>query len=260
VEPIAKHQALILYEGPSLLDGRPIVVVGVVSGRNQKTGFMVQTYIQRADLDPRDANRTGEDVSICGTCPLRGVANLSKPTGLADHRGCYVQIGQGPLAVYRAYKRGRYQRATSLEDLTALGAGKLVRVGTYGDGAAVPRYVWDALRREAKGHTAYSHQSGVAQSSFDPAMYMVSVNDVAAAQAAWASGARTFRVVQDVSEIVRGQEILCPASKEAGRRVKCSDCLLCGGASVKAKSIAIPTHGAGRKYALRDTVTSGGMQ
>lgn len=213
------------------------------------TGYMVQTYIQRADLDPRDANRTGEDASVCGGCPLRGIANLSKSKGLADQRGCYVQMGQGPLGVYRAYKRGRYQRAANAAEITALGAGKLVRVGTYGDGAAVPRYVWDALKREAKGHTAYSHQSGLAQSSFDPGMYMVSVSDLASAQAAWAMGQRTFRVVQDVSDIVRGQEILCPASKEAGQRVKCADCLLCGGASIKAKSIAIPTHGAGRKYA-----------
>lgn len=252
MKPISKTQSLILYEGPSLLDGKPIFVVGIVSRRNRKTGPMVQTYIQRADLDPRDANRTGEDVSICGACPLRGAANLEKPSGLADKRGCYVQIGQGPLGVYRTYKRDRYQRAANVGEITRLGAGRMVRVGTYGDGAAVPRYVWDALKREAKGHTAYSHQSDMAQfpqSSFDPAMYMVSVSGLAAAQAAWAMGQRTFRVVRDMSEIVKGQEILCPASKEAGQRVQCADCLLCGGASVKAKSIAIPTHGAGNRYA-----------
>lgn len=244
-----KTQALILYEGPSLLDGKPIVVIGVVSGRNRKTGKMVQTYIQRADMDPRDANRTGEDVSICGTCPLRGTANLTKPTGLADKRGCYVQIGQGPLGVYRAYKRGRYAKAESTEEITTLGRGHMVRIGTYGDGAAVPRYVWDALRGEAMGHTAYSHQSGEIGSSFDPAFYMVSAGSERDARAAWAQGMRTFRVVEKVEDIVRGEEILCPASKEAGKRVKCADCLLCGGAMVKAKSVAIPAHGAGLKYA-----------
>ena len=51
-----------------------------------------------------------------------------------------------------------------------------------------------------------------------------------------------------VSELVRGREILCPASEEAGKRTQCASCLLCGGASVKAKSIAIVAHGAGRKH------------
>ena len=36
-------------------------------------------------------------------------------------------------------------------------------------------------------------------------------------------------------------EVLCPASKEAGRRVQCTACKLCKGSS-KAKSIAIVEH------------------
>jgi hypothetical protein len=42
---------------------------------------------------------------------------------------------------------------------------------------------------------------------------------------------------------VKGKEILCPASKEAGRRVQCNACKLCGGNSTNSpKSIAIVQH------------------
>ena len=47
----------IIYEGPSLIDGGPIVVVAIVSKRNRKTGDMLQTYIQRADVPPVEAAR-----------------------------------------------------------------------------------------------------------------------------------------------------------------------------------------------------------
>jgi cytochrome c len=59
----------------------------------------------------------------------------------------------------------------------------------------------------------------------------------------WNSGRRTFRVIQDLKELIKGKEILCPASKEAGRRVQCNACKLCGGTSIKSsKSIAIVEH------------------
>ena len=44
----------IIYNA-SLIDGKPIVVIATYSNRNTKTGAMVQTYILRSDIDPRDA-------------------------------------------------------------------------------------------------------------------------------------------------------------------------------------------------------------
>ena len=35
----------IIYNGPSLLDGKPIVVIATYSNRNRKTGAVLQTYI-----------------------------------------------------------------------------------------------------------------------------------------------------------------------------------------------------------------------
>ena len=237
----------IIYEGPSLIDGGPIVVVAIVSKRNRKTGDMLQTYIQRADVPPVEASRLGLDASQCGACPLRGIANIEKKTGQADKRACYVLLGQGPTGVYKTYRAGKYRHAVGHADIAALGAERMVRIGTYGDGAAVPAYIWDSLLSGASGHTAYSHQSGNCETSFDAARYMVSADSEQAARAAWSQGYRTFRVIASVNELA-SEEILCPASKEAGRRTQCARCKLCGGASVKAKSIAIGAHGAGARH------------
>jgi len=239
----------IIYRGPSLIDGAPIVVIAIDSPRNTKTGRMVQTYILRADMDPREANKTGADFSICGNCPHRGTPTNDPDKAQAENRSCYVLLGQGVLIAYRAMLRGVYAEISGHAAIASLGRGKLVRLGTYGDPAAVPSYVWESLISEAAAHTAYSHQSGMRKAQFKPSYMMQSVDSLAQAKRAWRAGRRTFRVVSNVSDIVKGAEILCPASKEAGRRVTCSQCKLCGGSLIGAKSIAIPAHGAGRKYA-----------
>lgn len=234
----------VIYQGPSLIDGQPIVVIATYSNRNTKTGAMVQTYILRSDIDPRDANKSGEDYSICGNCPHRGTPTNDPAKKLADNRSCYVVIGQGVLITYKAFTRGVYGDAQGHDKAAELGRGRMVRLGTYGDPAAVPSYIWDSLLSESKGHTAYSHQSGVKGAQFRPDIMMQSADNETQARAAWDSGARTFRIVSDASEIVAGQEIHCPAQTKS---IECQACGLCMGAS-KAKSIAVVKHGNGAKY------------
>lgn len=238
----------IIYRGPSLLDGSPIVVIATYSDRNRKTGAMVQTYIIREDMDPVTANRTGADAAICGDCPLRGIANLAKPKGQADNRPCYVTLIHGPSLVYRSMVRGVYPDATHADDITAIGYGRMVRIGTYGDPAAVPADVWEALTMRAKGWTAYSHQFKAMPDVLTYAM--ASVESLDAARYVWAQNGRTFRIVRDVAEIDTAREVLCPASAEAGKRTTCADCRLCAGQMTKSpKSVAIVAHGNGKAYA-----------
>lgn len=222
----------ILYEGPSLLDGKPIVVVAVYSDRNKKTGYVVQTYIMRSDIDPREASKTGEDYSICGDCVMRGTPTKDPARKIAKGRRCYVNLGQGVLITWRAYKRGVYAPG----DARTMGRGRFVRVGTYGDPGAAPQAVWDELLSEAETWTAYSHQSG-----WRPDIAMQSADNLAMAQGHWRAGRRTFRVVPSLADIIPAREAICPASKEAGRRVQCTACKLCKG-STAAKSIAIVEH------------------
>ena len=229
----------IIYRGPSEIDAKPIVAIAVWSSKNSKTGDMLQTYILRSDIDPRDANKYGEDYSICGNCGHRGTPTLDPDKVLAEGRSCYVNMGQGVLIVFNSFLAGKYPDHTTRQQRRTVGRGRKTRIGTYGDGAAAPSYVWDDLLFEADGHTAYSHNGG------DPVRYMVSADSLEHAQQAWASKYRTFRVVRSVEEIDRKHEVLCPASKEAGYKATCQSCLLCGGTSVQAKSIAIPAHGSG---------------
>jgi len=234
----------IIYRGPSLIDGAPIVVIAKVSAsRNAKTGPMIQTYIIRSDMSPLEASKRGLDFSVCGNCKLRGKPTTDPKRKQAEGRECYVVLGQGPHGVYKAMLRNVYPEISGHDAIAALGFGRMVRIGTYGDGAAVPSYIWESLISGAVGHTGYSHQSGMAGADFRPDLTMVSADSLADAQAAWSKGWRTFRVIKDTAEIIKGKEISCPASAEAGFRTTCEKCGLCAGSSVKAKSIAIIDHG-----------------
>ena len=76
-----------------------------------------------------------------------------------------------------------------------------------------------------------------------PDMIMTSADNATQAESAWDRGERTFRVISALDKLMKGKEVLCPASDEAGNKATCASCKLCGGNSVKAKSIAIVAHG-----------------
>lgn len=239
----------VIYRGPSLIDGAPIVAVAVVKSGNTKTGNMVQTYIIRDDVAPVEASRIGADRSVCGDCPHRGVAHDgSSGAKQALNRSCYVVLGQGPTGVFKANQKGNYPDALDHDARAAIGAGRMVRLGTYGDPAAVPSHVWDSLISDAIGHTAYSHQNGVAGADYRSDLFMRSADTLDEALDAWADGQRTFRVITSDAERIPAREVLCPASEEAGRRVTCEKCKLCAGSSIAAKSVAIVAHGAGATH------------
>lgn len=238
------NRSFIIYDGPSLIDGSPIVAIAQVKSGNRKTGDMVQTWILRSDIDPITASRTGADTAICGDCPHKGKPS-DKSTGWAKDRTCYVNLLFAPNGVYKAYKRGAYEVAWANANIAAIGKGRGVRLGSYGDPAAVPSYIWEWLTRYADFVTAYTHNPVNPM----PQTIMTSADNASQAQEAWDKGERTFRVVSDLAQIIKGKEVLCPASDEAGNRATCASCKLCGGNSIKAKSVAIVAHGASKRKA-----------
>lgn len=236
----------IIWEGASVIDGAPIMLVATglkASSRNEKTGNLIQTWILRADMSPLEAVNSGADESICGACPHRGEIVEGKNVG----RSCYVTVFQAPRSVYESAQRGIYSRP-SLEESRALFAGRHVRMGAYGDPAAVPFEVWESVLSDAARGTGYTHQWKASDSRF--ARYcMASADNAQEAQEAQALGYRTFRVGTPAESIARG-EFLCPASEQAGRKVNCAQCLACGGTSSPNKaSVFIPAHGAANKVA-----------
>lgn len=235
---IKGYAGVILYEGPSMIDGAPIVVIANridTASNNGKTGAMVQTFIMRQDIAPHDALKTGDDSSICGDCTHRP----------ANGGSCYVRVFQAPLSTWKAYKRGRYLKITPAQS-TALFADRFFRLGTYGDPAAAPFQIWRAATLKTRGHNGYTHQWR-AFSAFKT-LCMASADSVDEAAQAQAMGWRTFRVKKSHEAI--NNEVTCPASKEAGAKTSCVDCRACGGTSAKARaSIVINDHGPKRTRA-----------
>jgi hypothetical protein len=243
---MSKILGYIAHEGPSVIDGAPVVViVNKIYGasKNEKTGAIVQSFIIRADVDPVKALQTGADVSVCGQCEHRPV--LAKETGKPP---CYVQVAKSVLAVYNAYKRGRYVRADAATIAKAL-EGKIVRIGTYGDPAAAPVTMWTQITRYAAGRRGYTHQwdtIGFDVNAWAP-LVMASADTIDQAAKANLLGMRVFRVSNGID--VQAGEAMCPASAEAGRKSTCAKCTLCAGTSIKARDIVIADHAAG--YARR---------
>lgn len=236
-----KPLGYIAYEGPSLIDGAPIVVIinKLDGSDNAKTGAIVQSFIIRADVAPTDALKTGEDASICGDCVHRPL--LAKENGQAP---CYVNVGRSVRSVYEAYKRGRYTRADAATIARAL-AGLIVRLGNYGDPFAAPVTMWGQITRYAAGRRGYTHQWD--RPDFDAQAWaplvMASADTIDEAARANMLGMRVFRVSIGID--VQAGEAMCPASAEAGRRATCAKCTLCSGTSIKARDIVIADHAVG---------------
>ena len=215
---------LIVYEGPSLLDRSARVFVALVGiGRhssNPKTGPMVQSYIMRADMAPHKATQSGADRAICGGCRRRPSLD----------GGCYVALHRGPRAVWASYQRGAYERTTPRIAALRMTARQL-RIGAYGDPAAVPVALWRQLTKHTNGHTGYTHEW-----KRRPALrslVMASVDTDPERIEAQARSWRTFRVLSvdrsDGPETKHATERACPASAEQGHRTFCAMCRLCNG-------------------------------
>ncbi len=212
-------QGVVLFRGPSLLDGSPVVCVAtglIHPSDNRATGPMIQCWILREDVDPVTAERTGQDASVCGDCALRG-------------NGCYVILHQAPLQVWRAYHAGYYP---SFQKKHAhLFRGREVRVGAYGDPAAVPTRVWERVLRLAGAHTGYTHQWRTCDQALRQWL-MASVETPEQLQEARVLGWRTYRVRLSEEPLLE-DEFVCPKSDEYeaehGHRLMCVQCNACRG-------------------------------
>jgi hypothetical protein len=227
----------IIYDGPSMLDGKDIVVL--ISGfktrsKNDKTGDMFQTWILVKDIHPVEAAKMGLDVSICGDCIRRPI----------HENTCYVQLGKAVTSMWRAYKYDRYEKVTPAQVADMIRnhkRTKKLRIGSYGDPLAVPSEIFKPLIDAAESFTGYTHQVKRANKEWSRYV-MASADTKQQALDYQAAGFRTFRVRAEKSTLLPN-EIACPASKEAGRVSSCAKCSLCMGTTSKSKkSVAIIEH------------------
>lgn len=224
----------IIYRGASLLDGKPIVVVAITrESKNKKTGNLVQTYILADNGQSPVVNaRNLDDVSVCGDCKHR--------RGMGG--SCYVNLGQGARSVMDGVMRGIYPEKILAPKIAV--KGRKVRLGTYGDPAAVPAMVWGSLLSEASGWTGYTHQWASGKADHVKQWCMASADTPKEKALAKAMGWRTFRVRGEGDVEVYADEGKCPASAEMNKRLLCEDCMACsGGVDSKKASMVIIVHG-----------------
>lgn len=233
---------VVVYDGPSMIDGAPILGILTRNSSNVKTGEMDQLWIIRADMSPADASRGGDDVAICGGCPHRGRI----VDGVLQGRSCYVTLFQGPRAVFDAWARGVYRAADSLDDIRTAGAGRKVRLGAYGDPAALPAPIVRALVSRAAGWTGYTHQWKSARLGGQLRdILQASCDTLQDLQRATAAGWATFTVLPTGAEVPIGA-VECANSRTG---VTCAECMECDGRS--GQHIAIHAHGAGAGHVTR---------
>jgi hypothetical protein len=248
------NDSAIVWQGLSALNGQPTVaIVTGISGRsaNPKTGPMAQLYILCADVDPLTAVRTGQDKTICGDCGYRGTSVVIEgETVHGKNRGCYVTVTHAPRNIYATFKRDRYAFVEPLTVSERLARLRVpLRLGAYGDPAALPLHVIAELVDRVPRWTGYTHAW---RSRPDLAPYvMASCDSPADKAAAAAMGFRSFRARLS-SQPLDANEIACPASEEMAYRTSCDRCSLCNGSAVddRRKHIAIIVHGSTTVHAV----------
>lgn len=221
-----KLKGVVLWEGESLLDGSPIAAIATFKTSNEKTGSMVQTWIIKTDMSPMDASKQKLDGAVCGNCPHRHSLG----------GGCYVALFQAPRAVYNSYKKGNYPKFEVVKHAQNFD-NRSIRLGAYGDPAAVPFEVWGEIVRLGKNHTGYTHQLG--HKNFDKriaTICMISADTEKQALSAQKKGFKTFRVKTENMQKLNS-EIECLSQSHG---ISCLDCGLCDG---KKSNIVVDVHG-----------------
>lgn len=219
----------VLHEDQS----RVIIATGFSNpSDNRKTGDMIQIWILVRSMDPVQAIREGLDRLICGNCRHRG-------NGDGSGRSCYVNPGQAPLGIWRAWRSGAYLPLPSV----SVFEGRKVRFGAYGDPTHMPLSLALAIAGVSSGWTGYTHQWRKPSLQGWKQILMASVDTTAELLIARSMGWSTFRVTPDLDH--HSFETLC-ASERNG--TPCSICLGCPGARGGQRSVFIPAHGTGKRH------------
>lgn len=239
--PEAKRlrKSIVVYRGPSMLDGHTKIralLVPPASGKggNQKIGKMNQLFIfVDGNEPPYEAQLSGRDAAVCGDCPLRP----------ANGGGCYV-VTAHIRGTHHAWLASRKKPVEAIPKVLHYP----LRLGAYGDPAAVPQHILDALVEASEGRVVcYTHQWRRKDSQHLQEYCMASAENLDEAAEAHGKGWRTFRArpegVKEASD-----EIDCPWKND----VKCAKCMACGGRRTKTKKhVSIPAHGPKKIDALR---------
>ena len=211
---------MIIWEGKSRIDGASIVVIATIHSTNSKTGDAVQTTIIRSDVNPVTTRYTGEDYSVCGDCVHRHFKDGD----------CYVQLYQGPRAVFEKYSRGGYNCPKHIAEVEYELTHKHIRLGAYGDPCAVPYEVWESLIAQGtRSWSGFTHQWRNPENQEYRKLLMASCDSAQDVLDAEALGWRSYRVKYDHADdhlLAHLPVVTCLYDTQG---LKCVDCGICDG-------------------------------
>jgi hypothetical protein len=221
----------VFWKGSSEITGESILLIltGISSpSQNRKTGPVIQSYILRDGVKPTEYRRQGAQ-AICGECPIKEACYVGNHYLNFVYDGTERPVDRFPMALLR---------------------GRVLRLGAYGDPAAVPYRVWQKIVRWTSGHVGYTHQWETCDRRFQN-LCLASVETLGDMYKAWELGWQTYRVGLP-EESPTEHEVYCPHYEDP--RLKCLQCQLCRGDSAsKKQGVFVNVHGkSGIKKSYRE--------
>lgn len=219
-----KPKGYVIHSGRT--NGAPFVVISTMKTKNPKTGDMVQIWFLLTDEDPVLAVKNGRDANtVCAGCPF------------ASGGGCYVNVGNAPLAIWKAYHKGIYPELTP-KDYASVFGGRKIRFGAYGNPSLLPISIVKSIANVSNGWTGYFHDWKTNPYASEYAkFFMVSTETENSRLQAVEAGFRYFHVSPNKPE----SALECLSDS---KNLECAACKLCAGLSkVRQPSIWINPHG-----------------
>ncbi len=224
----------IIHEGIEHGERYAVIATGLKKASdNRKTGKMVQIWIILKDVHPVTGVKSGLDsTTICQGCPF------------ASGQGCYVNVGQAPAQIWKAYNKGNYP-FLNIKDYNVF-EGKSVRFGAYGNPTLLPIAKVKKICSFSSGWTGYFHnwkELPKAKAKAYNQFFMASTETQDSYKLAKELKMRVFHVSPEKPK----DAIECLSDSHG---IQCVKCQLCQGWNKKAKSIWINPHGSTKKRAI----------
>ena len=216
---------VILYEGPSIFDGSPIVQIATGLRKptlNRKVRNAIQVWTIPSTEHPLDAIRRDSAYAVCRDCAISDLCYVNRAT-----------LG----VIYGAYQRGAYPKVPVHRIPELLPPFMVWRLGAYGNPSAVPYpKVMGKLAKLGVQWLSYEHAwSHVTQSH--RAVSMASCETLDQAIGAASRGWRSYTVVplgetkKAIKVLKRAgvKAIACPYDASNPATITCDVCRLCDG-------------------------------
>ena len=233
-----KPNGFIIHEGSK--NGEKYAVIATLKTSNRKTGNMIQLWIILSDHSPVDGVKSGLDaLTICTGCKF------------ASGNGCYVNVGQAPLQIWKSYKANKYPKLDPFLYDNVFN-GRKVRFGAYGNPSLIPLSIIKMITEVCDGWTGYFHdwqQMSKQKAQAYGQYFMASTETNDSVRRAKEKNLRFFHVSPEQPK----DTIECLSDS---RGLSCDLCQLCKGNRIGAKSIWINPHGSKKKRAIEQAITN----